>query len=285
MDWSELIDDVIILIASFSVNKQAKLLTDLKLINKHWNISLDPNKLNVNLIWENNICRLKFPYIPKHLKMKRWDRYFKFRIFKLQNRHREFIEYKKYYTADSIYEQYGIIEGCTHDIPAIDAYHNIEKQPKKRKITVEYDEQEQEEDDEESEEQDDEDEEEEDTNDGEYDEESQSDSDNDSSSREYTEEYDDFNHDWENEKFENYIGSNGLPKGFKWRLECPVMNLDLEERRYGVYYCKVCKENVYQVKNVEELGKAVDEGKCIQYSVKNYRTGKRRFIKGGPAYI
>ena len=68
-------------------------------------------------------------------------------------------------------------------------------------------------------------------------------------------------------------------------MECPVINLDLEHRRYGIYYCKVCKHNVYSVKNVEELAKAVDDGRRIRYSVKNHRTGLQRLVKGEPCRL
>ena len=77
---SEIYEDILILIVEFIVHKEPSSLTILKRINKYWFRSLDPNKPNVNLLWEKNICRMMFASIPRNLRMKRWDRYYQYRL-------------------------------------------------------------------------------------------------------------------------------------------------------------------------------------------------------------
>merc|ERR1712154_244781 len=33
------------------------------------------------------------------------------------------------------------------------------------------------------------------------------------------------------------IGSHGLPKGYEWKLQCPVLALKLKDRGDGRYFC------------------------------------------------
>ena len=70
-----MIEDIVVLIVSFAVKREPSTFTKLRIINKHWYQSLNPNKLDVNLIWEKNITRELFPYVSPKLKVKRWDRF------------------------------------------------------------------------------------------------------------------------------------------------------------------------------------------------------------------
>ncbi len=60
--------------------------------------------------------------------------------------------------------------------------------------------------------------------------------------------------------FDAQIGSHGVPKGYEWKLECPVMALSLQNRGRGRYYCGVCKKNVFTVRNQQEMAMRVDQG-------------------------
>ena len=63
--------------------------------------------------------------------------------------------------------------------------------------------------------------------------------------------------------FDAQFGAHGLPKDYKWKLECPVMCLKLEERGKNVKYCAVCKSNVYIVEDEQEMKEKVDQGQCV----------------------
>ena len=125
-----LIEDIVVLVSSYTAYKQPSSLTKLRRINKHWNKCLNPNKLNVNRIWENNICRVVFEYTPKHSKIKRWDRYFQHKLYALK--YMESLgSFRNKSTSetldndvDNMYQSNMIIEGCDYDTKAINSYHS-----------------------------------------------------------------------------------------------------------------------------------------------------------------
>ena len=117
--------DILVFIITFVVNKEPSTLTRLKLINKHWNKCLNPNKANINRIWENNICRIMFPFTAKNLKMKRWDRYYQYKYYMIRTKNSIFgDDLLKSKQTEPMYYEYEIIEGCDNDIEAINKYHS-----------------------------------------------------------------------------------------------------------------------------------------------------------------
>ena len=75
--------------------------------------------------------------------------------------------------------------------------------------------------------------------------------------------------------FDAEIGSHGLPKGYEWKLKCPVLALKLQKRGDSKYYCGVCKKNVWVVENEKEMKEKVDAGECVQYTL----SGKEKNIQ------
>ena len=71
-------EGILITVVEFVAHKYPHSLTRLRHINKHWHNCLNPDTVRINLIWEKNICRAVFPYISKHLKIKRWDLFLKY---------------------------------------------------------------------------------------------------------------------------------------------------------------------------------------------------------------
>merc|ERR1712154_440798 len=67
--------------------------------------------------------------------------------------------------------------------------------------------------------------------------------------------------------FEAQIGSHGLPKGYDWKLKCPVLALKLQKRDDKKYFCNVCKKNVWIVENEKEMRQKVESGHCVQYTL------------------
>ena len=61
---------------------------------------------------------------------------------------------------------------------------------------------------------------------------------------------------------------SGLPKGFKWKLKCPVLGNKLQKRGWDKYYCNVCKKQVFHVENVMQMRQKVNNGECVRYFVK-----------------
>eukprot|EP01084_Bolivina_argentea_P083749 151619_1 len=58
LNWlTDLFEGIIVKIASFVVNKRPSSIFILKNVNKHWYQALNPNKPNVNTLWEYNMCR------------------------------------------------------------------------------------------------------------------------------------------------------------------------------------------------------------------------------------
>ena len=127
--YGNLIQDIVVLIAAFTAYRYPHSLTRLKHINKHWYQSLDPNRLDVNMIWENNICRIVFENIPKSLKIKRWDRFFQYRLYIIKQKSRRAYDPLNFQDTDKLYRhaQYRIIEGCDHDVESINSYHSFNK--------------------------------------------------------------------------------------------------------------------------------------------------------------
>ena len=117
--FADLTEDLIVLIASFAVHKLPKTIARLKRINKYWYECLDPNKLDVNMIWEKNICRKVFKYTPNNLRMKRWDRYFQYKWHNVKVDNNGIRP--KYIS--SMYKVFRVIEGCDYDIEGINSYH------------------------------------------------------------------------------------------------------------------------------------------------------------------
>lgn len=194
-------------------------LTNLKDINKHWYRCLDPNKPNVNAIWEQNICRPMFPHIPKTLKVRRWDRFYQYRYSVILKYRKERGDKSKI-NSQRVYSKFKVIENCLHDIEAVNGYYRdpqiIDESGGQKK-----------------------------------------ENDDDDDAKDGFDKY-----------FDAEIGSHGLPNGFEWRLKCPVSALRLEERGKDRHYCSVCKENVFTVRNIEELGMRVDQGQCVQFKPK-----------------
>ena len=125
---SEIYEDILILIVQFIACKEPSSLTKLKRINKYWFRSLDPNKANVNIIWENNICRLMFASIPENVRMKRWDRFYQYRYHKVKEAaglydDGDLNEIWNPSNHETTLDKFKFIEGCTNDIDAINSYH------------------------------------------------------------------------------------------------------------------------------------------------------------------
>eukprot|EP01084_Bolivina_argentea_P312285 540647_1 len=106
-----LFEDTIVRITRFSMNKNPISMMNLKLLNKHWYKALDPRKPEVNEIWEHNLCRQLFKYIPKNLKVKRWDRYCQYKYFSLLKyaKHHEIYNY-------NVYHKCKMVENCAYII-------------------------------------------------------------------------------------------------------------------------------------------------------------------------
>lgn len=54
-----------------------------------------------------------------------------------------------------------------------------------------------------------------------------------------------------------------LPKGFQWKLKCPLTFSNIVKRRSLEEWCKVCKETVYVVKSEAELKQRVAKKQCV----------------------
>eukprot|EP01084_Bolivina_argentea_P062538 114385_1 len=70
--------------------------------------------------------------------------------------------------------------------------------------------------------------------------------------------------------FKGKIGSNGLPKGFKYKLQCPMVLagnwgfLYPESKSEGIYFCNQCEKKVYTVQTLNELETKLKEKKCVR---------------------
>ena len=130
-----LLEGILISVVEFITYKIPNTLTRLRLINRHWNISLDPNKSRVNLIWEKNICRYIFPYISSNLKIKRWDRYFQYKLHciiwdKYDGDKSQFYRDLDATSPNIFYLKNKIIEGCIFDLEVVNNYHrHIQTKP------------------------------------------------------------------------------------------------------------------------------------------------------------
>jgi len=226
-NWlSDLFEDMIVTIARFFVNKRPASVVTLKSVNRHWYQCLNPNKPNVNALWQHNICRPLFPHISNELKIKRWDRYYQYRYHSILRWRKENYDNTKI-NKKLVYTKYKVIENCSHDLEEINAFYRDpftfemddddeddgKKKKKKKKIEVD----------------------------------------------DHKDDYDGY--------FDAQFGSHGLPKGYKWKLKCPVLALKLKQRGDSKYYCNVCKKNVFVVNTEEEMAQKVKEGKCIQFTL------------------
>merc|ERR1712003_510171 len=89
-NWlSDLYEDIVVCIARFVVNRRPSSIMKLKPINTYWYECLNPNKPNVNAIWQHNICRPMFMHIPKRLKVRRWDRFYMYRYHAIMQYRKE----------------------------------------------------------------------------------------------------------------------------------------------------------------------------------------------------
>lgn len=72
----------------------------------------------------------------------------------------------------------------------------------------------------------------------------------------------------ENEIFKGEIGSNGLPKGFKKKLRCPMIMAGnwqfLTYKGYRKYNCNECKKDVHVVTTLDEMKTKLAEKKCVR---------------------
>ena len=59
----------------------------------------------------------------------------------------------------------------------------------------------------------------------------------------------------------------GLPRGFKWKLKCPIIGANLETVDHRVSYCGQCHKNVYQVRDDDELKERLDIDDRVQYMI------------------
>lgn len=220
----------------------------LKQINKYWYQCLNPNKPNVNAIWQNNITRPMFQHIPKSLKIKRWDRYYMYRYHSIM-RYRKNNHITAKINRKLVYTKYKMIENCTFDTNEINAFYRdpfifemeseqTVKIKKKKKGKGKGKGKKKKNDDGEEEKQ----------TEGGFD-------------------YDGY--------FDAQFGSHGLPKNYKWKLKCPMLALKLKKRGDDKYYCNVCKKNVYVVENEQEMNERVSKGQCVQYTL----SGKPSKIK------
>lgn len=116
---------ILISITQFVAYKQPSTLTKLRRINKHWSEHLNPNIPSVNLIWQHNICRMMFPFTPKSLKMKRWDRYFKLKHSETMQAGINWNRSGHHSTANSQPK----IQGCSVDIEVIKTYQFDDNEP------------------------------------------------------------------------------------------------------------------------------------------------------------
>eukprot|EP01084_Bolivina_argentea_P137010 241305_1 len=111
----DLFEDIVVKIASFTVTENLRSMMRLKLINKHWYESLNPCKSEVNEIWECNICRTLFPYVPKNLKIKRWDRYYLYKYYSLMQQRKDYQRLSKVsIDTGSAYRTFEMVENCAY---------------------------------------------------------------------------------------------------------------------------------------------------------------------------
>ena len=83
--------------------------------------------------------------------------------------------------------------------------------------------------------------------------------------------------------FQGDIGSNFLPKGYEWKLDCPVLSNKLKKIDKQTKYCAVCKKNVYIVHTEKELKERVENEECVSmtiYSGISYKKIRRHGKKG-----
>ena len=247
-NWlSDLFEDMVVTIARFVVNKRPSSVMHLKAVNKYWYQCLNPNKPNVNAIWQYNICRPMFQYIPKNLKIKRWDRYYQYRYLSIKKYRKNHNDTTKI-NRKLVYTKYKMIENCTFDTNEINAFYRdpfifeIDDETESVEIKIK-----------------------------------KKDKDkvkgkgkkvkNNDESKEVDIDYDGY--------FDAQFGSHGLPKKYKWKLKCPVLALKLKKKGDDKYYCNVCKKNVYIVENEEEMAQRVSKGQCVQYTMSGKPSRKK----------
>ena len=119
---SDLFEDMIVTIARFVVNKRPSSVVYLKSINKWWYQCLNPNKPNVNALWQYNITRPLFQHIPKELKIKRWDRYYQYRYLSIKKYRKDHNDNNKV-NKTKVYTKYKMIENCLYDTKEINAFY------------------------------------------------------------------------------------------------------------------------------------------------------------------
>ena len=67
--------------------------------------------------------------------------------------------------------------------------------------------------------------------------------------------------------FKDKIGDDFLPKGYEWKLKCPVLSDKLRKIDAETKYCEVCKKNVYNVHTEKDLKMRVENGECVSMTI------------------
>eukprot|EP01084_Bolivina_argentea_P159370 277566_1 len=111
-------------IALFAADMKLKYFVSLKRINKNWFKALNNNNSEINLCWKW-ICYQKFPNTNVKLNIKRWDKYFQYKLQQV-NQHG-----KTWYSGE--YGKYLVIENCDYDIKEINKFYT------KPVMQIEYD--------------------------------------------------------------------------------------------------------------------------------------------------
>ena len=76
-----------------------------------------------------------------------------------------------------------------------------------------------------------------------------------------------YSDDNDNDIFKDEIGDHFLPKGYEWKLKCPVLSDKLKKIDANTRYCQVCKKNVYTVHTERDLKKRVENGQCVSMTI------------------
>ena len=112
----EMSNDILIMIISFNIDHDdddaMKTLINLKTISKQFYNALNPNNGAVNMIWKI-ICINKYPNTPQTLKIKRWDQFLKYRMFKINQHKNNDDDFKIFSDKDPLDS---VIVNCTYDI-------------------------------------------------------------------------------------------------------------------------------------------------------------------------
>ena len=84
----------------------------------------------------------------------------------------------------------------------------------------------------------------------------------------------------DNTMFDGNIGNNFLPKGYEWKLQCPVLSDKLKKIDDQTKYCTVCKKNVYNVHTEKELQTRVENKECVSMTIFSGISYRRFKVRG-----